>query len=111
MSYEGFSTSTCPTTACEINEGFFDTDDGAYNSISESFFFNAALAFAFIVVDNYLAIYFLLSFFFYYFIIFAGYENNDGLQFDFNLNDVGTFKFGVTPINKLGVSVNPIKLI
>lgn len=61
-------------TDCDINEGFFDTDDGAYNYISESFFFNAALAFALIVVDNYLAIYFLLSFFFYSLIIFTGYE-------------------------------------
>jgi hypothetical protein len=33
------------------------------------------------------------------------------LQFDLILNDVGTFKFGVTPMNKLGVRVNPIKLI
>ncbi len=56
----------------DINDGFLVILDGIYTYIYESFFFKAALALAFIVVDNYFAIYFLLSFFFYSFTIFAG---------------------------------------
>jgi len=46
--------------------------DGTSIYIYESFFFNAALALTLFVVDNYFAVYFLLSFFFYYFTISAG---------------------------------------
>ncbi len=56
----------------EINDGFLLTLNGTYKSIYESFFFSAALALTLFVVDNYLAVYFLLSFFFYYFTISAG---------------------------------------
>lgn len=40
--------------------------------MSESFFFNAALALTLFVVESYLATYFLLSFFFYSLTISAG---------------------------------------
>jgi len=56
----------------EIKDGFLVTLPGSSNYISESFFFNAALALTLFVVDNYLATYFLLSFFFYSFTISVG---------------------------------------
>ena len=71
---EGFyiSIDGAPCKCWEIKDGFLATLPGTSSSISESFFFNAALALTLFVVESYFATSFLLSFFFYSFIISAG---------------------------------------